>query len=156
MLFANSLHTVFPDPVQLQVEWVPVANRATIGGVSRGFQSHVDFARVKPLVAAPDPDGKPGVPPASGALAGPCCAELHCNCLLAITCMAELYQIYIVAGRMCWELNTRGMLWTALPDRQGRHELLACTTPSGTPLLSTSCIPADAAAFAERIHAQTV
>lgn len=54
-----------PADVQ-QVEWVPVPDRATTGGVSSSFQSHADFARVKPLVAAPDPAGQPEVLPAPG------------------------------------------------------------------------------------------
>ena len=75
----------------LQVEWVPVPDRATTGGVSSSFQSPADFARVKPLVAAPDPAGQPEVLPAPGALAGSCCAGVCCNKLLSTTCMAESY-----------------------------------------------------------------
>ena len=88
---AQSAHGL-SNVVHPQVEWVPAPDRATTGGVSRGFQSHADFARVKPLVAAPDPAGQPGVPPVPGALAGPCCSELHCKCLLATKCVAELYD----------------------------------------------------------------
>ena len=88
---AQSAHGL-SNSVHPQVEWVPVPDRATTGGVSCGFQSHADFARVKPLVAALDPAGQPEVPPVPGALEGSCCSELQRSCLLATKCVAELYH----------------------------------------------------------------